>query len=150
MLARWIVAAAVALGGCSELTYGPSVAGYPGLQYQIESFYSARALEENARCTLPRMRISGYEVVEDTPTRLVLNVRYHYVDEGQRNVDRGAFGGGGFVVGRPAGGGNCDDFATRTFVIAKAVGGDGSTRPTAMVVSMTGPQRELPPESALR
>jgi hypothetical protein len=148
MRAWWLVTTALALGGCTELAHGPSVAGYPGLQYQIESFYSARALEENATCTQPRMTISAYKVVEETPERLVLEVRYHYVDEGRRDFDRGAIDGAMFGV--PGVGGQCDAFATRTFVIAKAVGGAGSGRPTAMVASMTGPQRELPPDSALR
>jgi hypothetical protein len=146
MHAPWLVIGALALGGCAELAQGPSVAGYPGLQYQIESYYGARALEENATCTQPRMRISAYKLVEETPERLVLEVRYHYFDEGQRDVDRSIVGGPRFGV--PGVSGNCDAFATRTFVIAKLVGGD-SERPTAMVASMTGPQRELPPGSAM-
>lgn len=140
--------AALALAGCAQALQGPSLAGYPGLQWQIESYYSARALEENATCTQPRMRISGHQVVEDTPERLVLNVRYHYVDEGQRPDDD--LGGGGFRFRFGTGGGTCNDFATRTFVIAKGTGGGADARPTAFVVSMTGPQRELAPSSALR
>jgi hypothetical protein len=147
--ARCVAALAVAvasLGACAELTQGPSLAGYPGLQFQVESFYRVRALEENASCTQPTMFITGYNVVEDTPTRLVLDVRYRYVDEGMRDFDDNYFPGR--TVRRGVGGG-CTGWAQRTFVVAKAVGGsDGATVATS-VRSMTGPQRTLPPGSVM-
>lgn len=138
---------AAALAACAELAQGPGLAGYPGLQFQITSFYSARALEENASCTQPRMSISGYTVVEDTPERLVLDIRYRYVDEGMRDFDDDGLFGRRFGFGA---GGRCQGWAERTFVVAKSVGGrEGSPQGTS-VRSMTGPQRELPPGSALR
>jgi hypothetical protein len=139
-----LVLLASVLGGCAQLMQGPSLAGYPGLQYQIETFYDNRALEWNATCTQPRMSVSGYQVVEDTPVRLVLNVRYHYSDN-----SRGPFEGGPFGLPR-AGLGRCNDWATRTFVVVKSQGGPPGSTPALAVQSMTGPQRELPPNSAVR
>jgi hypothetical protein len=141
---RWLWLA-LALAGCTQLTEGPALAGYPGLQYQIERYYGARALEENANCTFPRMTVSGYEVVEDTPARLVMNIRYHYFDESRRDWDDdGFFGTPRFRFGT----GSCDAFATRTFVVAKSQGGAGQQ--AFSVQSMTGPQRQLPPNSAMQ
>lgn len=140
---RRVAALAVAtalLGACAELAQGPSLAGYPGLQFQVESFYRTRALEENASCTQPQMFITGYDVVEDTPARLVLDVRYRYVDEGMRDTED-------FLPNRILRAG-CTGWAQRTFVIAKSVGGDGATVATS-VSSMTGPQRTLPPGSVM-
>jgi hypothetical protein len=140
--------ACLSLAGCAQLAQGPSLAGYPGLQWQVESFYGARALEENAMCTQPRMTaIVGHEIVEDTPERMVMNVRYHYVDEGMRNFDDED--GLGFPRFR-FGTGSCDDFATRTFIIAKGKGGAPDAAQAMFVQSMNGPQRELAPNSALR
>lgn len=142
---RPLLATLLALGACTQLTEGPSLAGYPGLQYQIERYYGARALEENATCTFPRMTVSAYDVVEDTPARIVLNVRYHYIDQSRRDWDRDN------IVGGPVfrfGTGSCDAFATRTFVVAKSQGGEGTQ--AMSVQSMTGPQRQLPPNSAMQ
>lgn len=132
---------AAVLGACAELAQGPSLAGYPGLQFQVESFYRVRALEENASCTQPTMFITGYDVVEDTPSRLVLDVRYRYVDEGMRDVDD-------LLPNRVLRGG-CTGWAQRTFVIAKSVGGPDGASVATSVRSMTGPQRELPPGSVM-
>ena len=77
---------------------GPSLAGYPGLQFQLQSYYDNRALEENAACTSPRMQVSAFKVVEDTPARIVLDVRYHYSDDSHRDNEINQFGlaaGGG-------------------------------------------------------
>jgi hypothetical protein len=145
---HWLaVPLAGVLAACAQLAQGPSLAGYPGLQFQVTSFYSARALEENATCTQPRMSIAGYDVVEDTPQRLVLNIRYRYVDEGMRDFDDDFFGGRRFGLGV---GGRCFGWAERTFVVAKSVGGPEGSPQATSVRSMTGPQRELPPGSALQ
>lgn len=138
-----LAAAMAILGACAELRQGPSLAGYPGLQFQLESFYRVRALEENASCTQPTMSITGYDVVEDTPTRLVLDVRYRYVDEGMRDTQDD------LLPNRFLRGG-CTGWAQRTFVIAKAVGGGEGSAVATSVRSMTGPQRELPPGSVMR
>lgn len=139
--------ACLSLAGCAQLAQGPSLAGYPGLQWQVQSFYGARALEEDANCTQPRMMaIVGHEIIEDTPERLVMNVRYRYLDEGMSRFDDDGFGFSRFRFGT----GSCDNFATRTFVIAKGKGGPPDAAQAMFVQSMNGPQRDLPPNSALR
>lgn len=126
-----LVLLAAALGACSWR--GPSLAGYDGLQFEVISFYDANAMEKNATCPQPRMQaVTRTQVVEETPQRVVMNIRYHFRDEGQadRDSDDGfpTFGGGG-VLNR------CDGFAERTFTFAKDTAGELD------VVSMTGPQR---------
>lgn len=143
-----LLIALLPLAACAELTQGPSVAGYPGLQWQLQSFYGARALEENAMCTQPMMTaVTAFQIVEDTPERVVMNVRYHYRDDGVADFDDD-FGFPRFRFGT----GSCNNWAERTFVIAKGKGGlaNESGRPATFVQSMTGPQRELAPNSALR
>lgn len=104
---------------------GPGVAGHEGLQWPIISYYDDRAIEENAMCPQPRMTaIVRSEVVEDTPERVVMDLRYHYRDE-TMTVDTGD---GGTKYG-------CDDFAQRRFTFARAT--DGGLR----VVEMSGAQR---------
>ena len=128
---------ATALPGCGY--QGPPLAGYEGLQFKVKSFYEARAFEKNATCTRPRMTPVGTTVVEETPERVVMNVRYHFRDE---NIDFGdddafpPFGGGGSLN-------RCDDWAERTFTLVKRT--DGGVD----VVAMTGPQRRLGSNSAL-
>lgn len=142
------ILAALGLGACTQLMEGPSVAGYPGLQWQLQSYYSARALEENAMCTQPQMTaVTAYQIVEDTPERVVMNVRYHYRDTGVGDFDD-EFGFPRFRFGT----GSCDSWAERTFVMAKAKGGEPSTsgKPQLFVQSMTGPQRTLPPGSVMQ
>jgi hypothetical protein len=123
------------LAGCGYA--GPPLAGYEGLQFKVESFYEARAFEKDATCTRPRMTPVRATVVDETPERVVLNVRYHFRNE---NIDHDdafpPFGGGGFLN-------RCDDWAERTFTLAKRT--DGGVD----VIAMSGPQRRLGPNSAL-
>ena len=115
------------LAGCGY--EGPPLAGYKGLQFKVVSFYDARAFEKNATCNRPRMTPVRATVVEETPERVVMNVRYHFRDEGQGNNGFFPFGGGG--------GGRCNDWSERTFTLAKTAGGGLD------VIAMTGPQRQL-------
>lgn len=140
-LALAAIAVAMTVAGCSDLAQGPALAGYPGLSWQLESYYSARALEENAFCTTPRMTPTQVQVVEDTPERLVLNVRYRYWNDLAFGTQVFPFEVNGFD--------RCTGWATRTFVVAKSVGGDAGKPAALSVTSMTGPQRQLPPGSAL-
>jgi hypothetical protein len=120
----------LALAGCGY--EGPAVAGYPGLQNQIQWFYDSNAVEQNATCTQPRMRsVTGAQVIGETPEQVVMNIRYYWLDEGQidRDDDIFLFGGGGFQ--------RCNGFAERTFTFTKMTDGSLSVR------SMTGPQRRL-------
>src|SRR5690349_21385330 len=48
---RWIVVVPLAaLAACSW--QGPPLAGYPGLQWKVVSYYDNRAMERNAACPL--------------------------------------------------------------------------------------------------
>ena len=120
----------LALGACSM--QGPPLAGYEGLQYKVVSYYEANALEKNAACPRPRMTPVRATVVEETPERVVMNVRYRWWDEGQ-NDNHGNFPFGGTGTGT---GGYCNDWNERTFTLAKNTAGGLD------VVSMTGPQRQ--------
>ena len=81
------------------------------------------------------------QVVEDTPTRLVLNVRYRYWNDLAFGTQVFPYDVNGFD--------RCTGWATRTFVVAKSVGGEPGGAQALSVTSMTGPQRQLPPGSAL-
>ncbi|HET6468799.1 MAG TPA: HAMP domain-containing sensor histidine kinase [Geminicoccaceae bacterium] len=127
-----LMGVAVLVGSCGWGMEGPPVAGYRGLQFEIISYYDRWALEENATCTQPRMQaITRADVLEETPERVVLDVRYRYLDEGQRDFDDDVIQFPRFRFGT----GSCSDFSQRTFVIAKTTDGGGQ------VESMTGPQR---------
>jgi signal transduction histidine kinase len=121
-------------GGLASCSWqGPGIAGYEGLQFKVRSFYDTHAMEKGATCTQPRMTsVTRAQVVEETPERVVMNIKYHFRDEGQADYDSDdpfpPFGGGGFLN-------RCDDFAERTFTFAKRT--DGSLD----VVAMTGEQR---------
>jgi hypothetical protein len=113
------IALAAALGGCGY--EGPPLAGYPGLQFEVVSFYDARAIEGAAVCTRPRMTPTRATVVEETPERVVMDVRYHFRDESHDDLSLGQA--------------RCNGWAERTFTLAKTAGGGLD------VVAMTGPQR---------
>lgn len=120
----WVLPATVAAGlaGCSYA--GPSVAGYPGLQYRIISYYGANAVERAAVCPNPEMQsVTSARVVEDTPERVVMDVRYYWIDWSQA-VDRG----GASIT-------TCRDWSERTFTFAPDTAGN------LQVVDMTGPRK---------
>ncbi len=109
---------------------GPAVAGYPGLQHQIQWYYDSNALEQNATCTQPRMRsVTGAQIVGETPEQVVMKIGYYWLDEGQLEHDRGGLPLAGLAFQR------CNGFAERTFTFVKMTDGNLSVR------SMTGPQR---------
>ena len=113
-----------ALAACAW--QGPSLAGQPGLQYEVQSFYDGRAMEAQARCPNPRMAaIVRTTVVEQTPERLVMDLRYRWVDDTQ-TVDSGASGGSKIV---------CQDWGERRFTFSHE--SDGRLRP----IAMSGPQK---------
>jgi hypothetical protein len=119
------LAAAAVLAGCGWR--GPSLAGHPGLQWEVISFYGGRAMEENAVCPQPRITaVTRARVVEETPERVVMDVRYRYQDDGMTSDSGGS--GGSTKLG-------CAGFGGRRFTFAR--GGDGGLDP----VAMTGPQR---------
>lgn len=115
------------LAGCG--VKGPGVAGYPGLQFPVQSFYDARATEENWTCTQPRMQaITRAQVVDETPERVVMNIRYYWYDESHTITDDN-------LIGPMPALQRCNGWAERTFTFTKLT--DGSLK----VESMTGPQR---------
>lgn len=121
-----VVAVAAMLAGCN--IPGPSLAGYEGLQFKVRSYYNRYATEESGQCRAPEMVPTGTEVLEDTPERLVVAVRYRYVD--RQFGDSGPAGiGGGPTLFR------CRGFATRNFTV------DKSSEGALSVVDMSGPKR---------
>jgi hypothetical protein len=112
------------VGGCAA--QGPSLAGYPGLQWQVISFYDDRATERSAACPNPEMQsITSHRVVGASPDRVVLDVRYYWIDWSQ-----GTDISGGTVT-------TCRDWNERTFTFARTSDGGLEVR------SMTGPQKRV-------
>lgn len=100
---------------------GPGLAGYDGLQLQVQRFYAARATERGASCPNPKITtITRAEIVEETPERVVMLIRYHWVDDGQS-------------VGTGSGNrSSCQGFGGRRFTFVRT--GDGGLE----VESMSG------------
>jgi hypothetical protein len=114
------LALAAALAACAW--QNTPLAGYPGLQQQIISYYSGRAMEAHALCPNPEITtITSAKVIEDTPKQVVMNIRYYWVDDGQ-TVDSG--GQGSKII--------CQDFGRRTFTFARNAAGG------LQVTGMTG------------
>lgn len=126
-LARASLPFLLLVAGCGY--QGPSLAGYEGLQYKTQRFYDQRATERGWTCTRPRMRsVTGTQIIEETPERVVMNIRYYWYDEGQTiEEDNVPFAMPALQ--------RCNGFAERTFTYVKRT--DGSLEPE----SMTGAQR---------
>jgi hypothetical protein len=119
-----VVAPLAALAACGWR--GPGLAGYPGLQWDVVSFYGGRAMEANARCPNPRITtITHADVVEEDAEHVVMDLRYGWVDDTQ-TVDSGA-GGGSKIV--------CRGWGERRFTFDRR--SDGGLE----VVGMTGSQQ---------
>jgi hypothetical protein len=122
-----IAALALLLAGCN--TQGPSVAGVPGLQWQLQRFYLDKATEAGGMCTAPAIRsITQSTILEETEEQLVLRVRYFWRDEQMRQD---------YELLPLTGAISCQGFAERDFTLAKM--SDGSLQ----VVSMTGEMRNV-------
>lgn len=117
--ARGLLLATLLLGGCA--VEGPPLAGFTGGQWAVVSYYDRHAWEKSASCTSPEMRIIGWRVIDQTPERTIVEVRYHFQDRGVADGDR--------LVSR------CSDWGVRRFTLLPT--GDGR----AVVREMTGPQR---------
>ena len=98
---------------------------YSDLRWKIESFYRDNAWEEGARCVLPTMSITRWEVLDDTPDKLVIGARYAWQDDRNSGFD--------LELGRSQVG-TCSGFNSRVFTIGKTPNG-------LVVQSMTGEQR---------
>jgi len=117
-----VLLGALVMAGCAGTTdLGP----YTDLRWKIESYYRDHAWEEGARCVLPTMSITRWEVLEDTPEKLVIGVRYAWQDDRNSGFDQ--------ELGRPQTV-TCAGFNSRVFTIAKSPDG-------LQVQSMTGDQR---------
>ena len=122
MLRHTIFLLALALAGCGW--QGPALEGHAGLQYQVISYYNANASERQASCPNPEMQsITSSRVVEDTPEKVVMDIRYYWVDWSQATDVQG-----GSIT-------TCRDWGERTFTFARTTGGGLG------VVSMTGAQK---------
>ncbi len=99
------------------------LAGYPGLLFDVKRYYQANAIEEFGRCRNPLLEgVTAATVLEDTPERLAIRVRYLYRDlfqDWDEDCDDrdGIFG----RMCRTARVGNptCRGFNERTFVVDK-------------------------------
>jgi hypothetical protein len=126
----WTVAllmGALLLGACSM--EGPSVAGVPGLQWQLQRFYLDKATEEGGMCTAPAIRsITQSTVLEETEEQVVMRIRYFWRDEQMRQD---------YELLPLTGAISCQGFAERDFTLARMT--DGSLQ----VVGMTGEMRNV-------
>ena len=126
MLSRtlfWLVPAAVAASGACSYQ-GPSLQGYQGLQRRVISYYDANAVERAAVCPNPAMQsITASDIVERTPERVVMDIRYYWIDWSQA-TDLGS-----------ASITTCRDWASRTFTFAPDTSGN------LQVVDMSGPKK---------
>ncbi|HEX2524715.1 MAG TPA: hypothetical protein VHL31_00210 [Geminicoccus sp.] len=107
-----LVMTALSLTACASVQPVPN---HPNAIATIERYYRYHAWEEGGRCLVPDMTVTDTEVVENTPDRLVLNVRYYWKD---RRTDSDTFGN------------TCNGFASRTFTLSQG-----------QVVAMTGDHR---------
>ena len=111
------------VAGCAGSRVPEASFGDPrALERAVMSYYERHATEENRTCSSPYMYgLTQVGVVEETPERLVVDVRYLYRD---RNKDDR---GDGF-------GRECSDYGERRFTLGKGTAG-------LEVLDMTGPQR---------
>ena len=108
--------------GCSW--QGPALEGHPGLQYRVISYYRDHASERHAACPNPELQsITSTQVVEDQPERVVMDIRYYWVDWSQATDVQG-----GSIT-------TCRDWSERTFTFARSSDG------TLQVVDMTGAEK---------
>ena len=112
-LARGLMlAAALGLAGCGA---GRQLPDHPGTIGAIRTFYAQHAWEDGSRCVLPRMDVTQANILEESPDRLVVEVRYYWKDD-RTSTD---------TMGN-----TCTGFATRTFTLSQG-----------QVIKMSGPQR---------
>ena len=81
-------AAAMAIGVAGCAWQGPSLAGLPGAQYQVTSYYANNAIEKGMSCTQPAMTPIRSTVLSDDGQQVEVRVRYHWYpnDGGGRGV----------------------------------------------------------------
>jgi hypothetical protein len=117
----YLAFAAVLLAGCAASRIpATSFAEPSAVERTVMRYYERHATEENRTCLSPYIEgLTQIDVVEDTPERLVLDVRYLYRDRSKDDRDNG--------MGRA-----CSGYAGRRFTLAKTDAGID-------VIEMTGP-----------
>lgn len=65
------------LAACTSRVDG-QLAAFPGLQRQIEAWYDARAFEQGATCTQPRMTLTDAQIIKDAGGQLLIDARYAF------------------------------------------------------------------------
>lgn len=104
------------VAGCADVPWQP-----PAYQTAMKRYYQAHATEKNGRCRAPY--IDGFtrvEVVEDTPERTLVDVRYLYRD-GVKDGGEQPFT-------------ECIGYGQRSFVLAQS-------DDRMQVLEMSGPRR---------
>lgn len=123
----WLcMVAGAALAGCVSPSVESAQVGSGGaIETAIKRYYSSNASEDRGHCPRPYIDgITGVEVIEDTPERLVAEVRYFFRD---RIRDQPGDEDDGSV--------RCIGFSKRTFTVDR-------TEQGPKVVDMSGPQEE--------
>jgi hypothetical protein len=117
----YVLFVALLVAGCAASRIPETSFADPAdIERAIMRYYERHATEENRTCLSPYIDgLTQVEVVEETPERLVVDVRYFYRD---RFKDDGGNG-----LGR-----ECTGYAERRFTLAKSDSG-------IEVVEMTGP-----------
>ena len=115
------------------------LAGHPGLLLDVKRYYEFNATEEYGRCPSPLLEgVTAADVLEETPERLTVRLRYYYRDA-FHDWDEGCDARGGGMLTRMCRTGRfanppCRGYSERAFTIDKR--GE-----ELQVVAMTGPQR---------
>lgn len=123
----WLcLVAGAALAGCASPSIESAQFGAgSAVETAIKRYYASRASEQHGLCPRPYIDgITGVEIIEDSPERLVAEVSYFFRDR----------------IREPAGDENegsvpCAGFGERTFTVT-------STEQGPEVVEMSGPQGE--------
>jgi hypothetical protein len=91
------------------------------LERSVMRYYERHATEENRTCLSPYIDgVTQVDVVEDTPERVVVDVRYLYRDRSKDDTGENGFGR------------ECSGYASRRFTLGKGAAG-------VEVLGMTGP-----------
>lgn len=123
---------AFVLQACTDPKTNPAwtLAGEPGLLYQVKLYYEHHAVEEAGICTRPLLEgTTGYRVVKDTEEEMVVDLGYYYRDMVRDDDDCSRLFPHRCFAMR-----TCRGFAQRTFTIDRTAG-------EPKVVDMSGPER---------
>ena len=139
--ARWLALGLVILGvaGCGNPRDNPawSLGGEPGLLFAIKQYYELNAVEENGYCPNPLLEgVTHSRVTQAEPGRLQVDLGYYY-----RDAFRGGDDCSRFRLLRCGIMRECQGFAERHFVVAKAEEHQEQLKDQLKVIEMSGPRR---------